>query len=171
MAASGSSRECSSVDPRTPLIVGVGQFTENIDDPGYRGMSAVELATAAARAALTDTGADEDAIAKAIDVVVGLRQFEISGPMPTKLGKSNNYPRSVMQRVGADPARAVLEPVGGQGPQKLVTEFGGAIAAGKADVVMIIGSEPGSTARYFAERDDKPDFTEHVDGQLEDRGH
>jgi acetyl-CoA C-acetyltransferase len=171
MAASGSSRECSSVDPRTPVIVGVGQFTENIDDPGYRGMSAVELATAAARAALTDTGADEDAVAKAIDVVVGLRQFEISGPMPAKLGKSNNYPRSVMQRVGADPARAVLEPVGGQGPQKLVTEFGGAIAAGKADVVMIIGSEPGSTARYFAERDDKPDFTEHVDGQLEDRGH
>ena len=29
---------------------------------------------------------------------------------------------------------------------------------------MIIGSEPGSTARYFAERDDKPDFTERVDG-------
>ena len=36
---------------------------------------------------------------------------------------------------------------------------------------MIIGSEPGSTARYFADRDDKPDFTEHVGGQLEDRGH
>ena len=39
-----------AVDPRTPVIVGVGQFTENIDDPGYRGMSAVELATEAARA-------------------------------------------------------------------------------------------------------------------------
>ena len=76
-----------------------------------------------------------------------------------------------MQRIGADPTRAVLEPVGGQGPQKLVTEFGGAIAAGDIDVAMIIGSEPGSTARYFADRDDKPDFTEHVDGQLEDRGH
>jgi len=76
-----------------------------------------------------------------------------------------------MQRIGADPTRAVLEPVGGQGPQKLITEFGGAIAAGDIDVAMIIGSEPGSTARYFADRDDKPDFTEHVDGQLEDRGH
>ncbi len=159
------------VDPRTPVIVGVGQFTENIDDPGYRGMSAVELATEAARAALTDTGADKQAVAEAIDVVVGLRQFEISGPMPAKLGKSNNYPRSVMQRLGAQPARVVIEPVGGQGPQKLVTEFGGAIAGGDADVVMIIGSEPGSTARYFADRDDKPDFTEHIDGQLEDRGH
>jgi acetyl-CoA C-acetyltransferase len=29
------------IDPRTPVIVGVGQFTEKIDDPGYRGMSAV----------------------------------------------------------------------------------------------------------------------------------
>ena len=65
----------------------------------------------------------------------------------------------------------MLEPVGGQGPQKLVTEAGNAIVAGDADVVMIIGSEPGSTARYFANRDDKPDFTEHVEGQLEDRGH
>jgi acetyl-CoA C-acetyltransferase len=171
MAEAKSSRKRSSEDPRTPVIVGVGQFTERIDDPDYRGMSAVDLATAAARAALADTGADVDAVAKAVDVVVGLRQFEISGPMPALLGKSNNYPRSVMRRLGADPARVVLEPVGGQGPQKLVTEFAGAIAAGEIDVAMIIGSEPGSTARYFADRDDKPDFTEHVDGQLDDRGH
>ncbi|TRW82029.1 acetyl-CoA acetyltransferase [Mycolicibacterium sp. 018/SC-01/001] len=159
------------MDPRTPVVVGVGQFTERIDDPGYRGMSAVELATEAARAALTDTGADVAAVAAAIDTVFGLRQFEISGPMPATLGKSNNYPRSVMQRLGGNPARVVLEPVGGQGPQKLVTEAGGLIVAGDADVVMIMGSEPGSTAKYFADRDDKPDFTEHVDGQLEDRGH
>jgi acetyl-CoA C-acetyltransferase len=159
------------VDPRTPVIVGVGQFTENIDDPGYRGMSAVELATEAARAALADTGADPDDVASAVDAVVGLRQFEISAGMPAPLGKSNNYPRSVMHRLGAQPARSIIEPVGGQGPQKLVTEFGTAIANGEADVVMIIGSENGSTLRYFAKRDDKPDFTEHIDGQLEDRGH
>ena len=159
------------VDPRTPVIVGVGQFTENIDDPSYRGMSAVELATEAAKAALTDTGAKADDVAKAVDVVVGLRQFEISAGMPVPLGKSNNYPRSVMQRLGAQPARSVIEPVGGQGPQKLVTEFGNAIAAGEADVVMIIGSENGSTLRTFAKRDDKPDHTEHIDGQMEDRGH
>lgn len=160
-----------AVDPRTPVIVGVGQFMERIDDPGYRGMSGVDLATAAAQAALADTGADATTVAKAIDTVFGLRQFEISGPMPATLGKSNNYPRSVMNRLGGDPARVVLEPVGGQSPQKLVTEAGNAIIAGDADVVMIMGSEPGSTAKYFSKRDDKPDFTEHVDGQLEDRGH
>jgi acetyl-CoA C-acetyltransferase len=160
-----------AVDPRTPVLVAVGQFTERIDDPDYRGMSAVDLATEAVRAALTDTGVDPAVIAEAIETVYGLRQFEISGPMPATLGKSNNYPRSVMNRVGGNPARVVLEPVGGQGPQKLVTEAGTAIAAGEVDVAMIIGSEPGSTARYFAKREDKPDFTEHVDGQLEDRGH
>ena len=160
------------VDPRTPVIVGVGQFTERIDDPDYRGMSAVELATEAARAALADTGADVAAVSKAIDAFVGLRQFEICTPFADPpLGASDNYLRSVAKRVGADPARAVLEPIGGNGPQKLVTEFGGAIAAGDIEVALILGSEPGSTTKYFANRDDKPDFTEHVGGQLDDRGY
>src|SRR6478609_819716 len=147
------------VDPRTPVLVGVGQFTERIDDADYRGMSAVELATEAARAALVDTGVGQSKVAAAIDTVYALRQFEISGPMPAALGKSNNYPRSVMNRLGGNPARVVLEPVGGQSPQKLVTEAGNTIVAGDADVVMIMGSEPGSTARYYANRDHKPDFT------------
>ena len=75
------------------------------------------------------------------------------------------------RRVGADPARAVLESIGGNGPQKLTTEFAGSIAAGEIEVALILGSEPGSTAKYFAGRDDKPDFTEEVGGQLEDRGY
>ena len=170
------------VNPRTPVIVGVGQFTERIDDPDYRGMSAVDLATAAVRAALDDTGADVDAVARAIEVFAGLRQFEICTPFgKPPLGASDNYVRSVAQRIGADPARAVLEPIGGNGPQKLVTEFAGAIAAGDYEVVLLLGSEPGSTAKYFSDRArasaatgeefDKPDFTEHVGGQLEDRGY
>ncbi len=161
-----------AVDPRTPVLVGVGQFTERIDDPSYRGMSAVDLATAATQAALADTGVDVGTVASAIEVFVGLRQFEICTPIPKPpLGASDNYLRSVARRVGADPARAVLEPIGGNGPQKLVTEFAGAIAAGDIEVALILGSEPGSTAKYFAGRDNKPDFTEHVGGQLEDRGY
>lgn len=159
------------ISPRTPVLVGVGQFTERIDDPGYRGMSSVELATAAAVAALTDTGADAVSVAAAIDTILGLRQFEISGRAPTPLGGSNNYPRSVAARIGASPLRSIIEPIGGQGPQHAVTEFAGAIAAGEAEVVMVLGSENGSTLRYFAKRDDKPDHSETIDGQLEDRGY
>src|ERR1700749_1016937 len=161
-----------AVDPRTPVVVGVGQFTERIDDAGYRGMSSVDLATEAVRAALADTGADVGAVAQAIEVFAGLRQFEIWTPFTKPpLGCSDNYVRSVATRVGADPPRAVLEPSGGNGPQKLMTEFAGTIAAGDIEVALILGSEPGSTAKYFAGRDDKPDFTEDIGGQLEDRGY
>lgn len=160
------------VDPHTPVLVGVGQFTERIDDPDYRGMSSVELATEAVRAALADTGADVAAVAEAIEVFVALRQFEICTPFSeAPLGCSDNYPRSVAARIGADPARAVLEPLGGHGSQKVVTEFCGAVAAGDAEVVLVLGSENGSTLRYFAGRDDKPDHSEQVGGQLEDRGY
>ena len=31
------------VDPRTPVVVGVGQFTERIDDPSYQGVIEEEL--------------------------------------------------------------------------------------------------------------------------------
>ncbi|MDF2584092.1 MAG: acetyl-CoA acetyltransferase [Mycobacterium sp.] len=160
------------VDPRTPVIVGAGQFTERVDAPDYRGMSSVELATEAVRAALADTGADPGAVAAAIEVFVALRQFEICTPFSeAPLGCSDNYPRSVAARIGADPARAVLEPLGGHGSQKVVTEFSGAIAAGDAEVVLVLGSENGSTLRYFAGRDDKPDHSERIGGQLEDRGY
>ncbi|WP_066899203.1 acetyl-CoA acetyltransferase [Mycolicibacterium houstonense] len=159
------------VDPRTPVIVGVGQFTERIDLDGYRGMSSVELATEAARAALHDCGADTAAVAQAIDTVAGTRQFEISGPQSVTLGVSNNYPRSVARHVGAEPARAILEVIGGQSPQHLVTEFSAAIAAGEAEVVLLFGSENTSTLRHFSKRDDKPDHSETIDGQLEDRGY
>ncbi|MBB3749820.1 acetyl-CoA C-acetyltransferase [Mycolicibacterium sp. BK634] len=160
------------VDPRTPVIVGVGQFTERIDDPDYRGMSAVDLATEAVRAAITDTGADVNAVTKAIQVFAGLRQFEICTPFASApLGASDNYIRSVAQRVGADPERAVLESIGGNGPQKLVTEFAGAIAAGDIEVALILGSENGSTLKTFAGKDDKPDHSETVGGQLDDRGY
>lgn len=158
-----------NLDPATPVIVGVGQFTERIEDPGYRGMSSVELATAAAQAALHDCGADATAVAAAIDTVAGIRQFEISGRTPAPMGKSNNYPRSVARRIGAAPARAILEPIGGQGPQHLVTELAGVIAAGEAEVVMIFGSENTSSIRYFADRE-KPDHSDTVEGSLEDRG-
>ena len=161
----------SGIDPRTPVLVGVGQASERIDDAGYQRLSAVELAASAARQALADAGADSAAVAAAIDTVAGVRQFEISSPYArAPLGRSNNYPRSVARRLGTTPTRAILEIAGGQAPQHLVTELGGSIAAGAAEVVLIFGSEAISTARHLSGAPAKPDFTEQVDGDLEDRG-
>ncbi|MFD2396249.1 enoyl-CoA hydratase-related protein [Prauserella oleivorans] len=73
-------------------------------------------------------------------------------------------------RVGANPRRAVLEVVGGQGPQHLVNEFAATIADGGCEVALLFGSEAISTAQHLAGAEDKPDFTEHAEGSLEDRG-
>lgn len=155
------------IDPRTPVIVGIGQIADPIDSPSYRRLSAVGLAAEAARIAVEDAGIDP----ATIDTVAGVRQFEISTPQArAPLGRSDNYPRSVAQQIGADPSRAVLEVVGGQSPQHLITEFARAIAHGEAETVVIFGSEAISTTRGLAGQDDAPDYTETVGGQLEDRG-
>jgi len=161
-----------SLDPRTPVVIGVGQASERLGDPGYRRRSPVDLAADAAREALADTGADPDTVAAAIDTVAGIRQFENSVPgARAPLGRSDNYPRSVASRIGSSPARAILEVSGGQAPQHLVSEFAAVIAAGRAEAVLLFGSEAISTIEHFAGAQDRPDFTEHTGGSLEDRGY
>src|SRR5262249_28280598 len=70
----------NGIDPRTPVVVGVGQASERLGDPGYRRRSPVELAADAALAALEDTGADESAVADAIDTVAGVPP--VANPRP-----------------------------------------------------------------------------------------
>ncbi|MEJ8280860.1 acetyl-CoA acetyltransferase [Pseudonocardia spirodelae] len=162
-----------SLDPRTPVVVGVGEASERIGAPGYAALSPVGLGAAAAAAALADTGADPAAVAAALTVVAGVRQFEMSVPgAVAPLGRADNFPRAVARRIGADPPRAVLDVVGGQSPQRLVTEFAGAIARGGAGAVLLVGAEAISTVRDLLGRPegDRPDFTETVGGTLEDRG-
>jgi acetyl-CoA C-acetyltransferase len=166
------SRRAGGLDPRTPVVVGVGQASERLDTPGYRRRSPVGLAADAALAALADTGGDPAAVAAAVDTVAGIRQFENSHPAArAPLGRSDNYPRSVAARIGACPARAVLEVSGGQAPQHLVSESAATIAAGSSEVTLVFGSEAISTVERYAAADDRPDFTEHAGGSLEDRGY
>jgi acetyl-CoA C-acetyltransferase len=162
----------AGLDPRTPVLVGGGQAIDRLDAADYARLSAVGLAARAAQAALADCGTDPAAVAAAVDTIAGVRQFEITSPFArAPLGRADNYPRAVAARIGADPERAILEVSGGQAPQHLVTELAGSIAAGAAEVVLIVGSEAISTARHFAGTDDRPDFTETVGGSLEDRGY
>jgi len=162
----------NQLGPRTPVVVGVGQASERLDAPAYRRRSPVDLAADAARQALADTGADPAAVAAAIDTVAGVRQFENSVPRArAPLGRSDNYPRSVAGRIAASPARAVLEISGGQAPQHLVNEFAAVIAGGGSQVTLLFGSEAISTIEHYARESERPDFTEHAEGSLEDRGY
>lgn len=155
----------------TPIIIGVGEASERIDAPDYAALSPADLAGRAAQAALDDAGAARP-LAAELDLIAAIRQFEISGPKAVApFGCSNNFPRSVARRIGADPKRAILEPVGGQGPQHLVNELSQAIARGEVGMALICGSEAISTVRHLMTRGESRDWSETVEGDLEDRGY
>jgi len=164
----------TAVDPRTPVLVGVGQVAERVDDADYRGLSPIDLAVVAARAAVTDSGGHGQTVIEAIDTIACTRQFEDSLPgAPAPLGKSTKCPVSVGNRLGAAPKRAVLDVAGGQSPQHLATEFAREIAAGNADVVLLAGAEAISTIRHLAKSGNKPDFSDDPPdprNSYEDRG-
>ena len=157
------------MDDSTPVIIGVGEASEQIDSPGYRALSPADLAGEAAAAALDDA-LDRAAIAPEISVIAAIPQFEASGLAPSPFGRADNFPRAVARRIGADPARAILETLGGQGPQHLVNEFAQAIGAGQTDLVLLCGAEAISSVRHLVSRGETRDWSEAIGGQLEDRG-
>ena len=92
---------------RTPVIIGVGQYTDRLDSPQYRGLSSVELAVEAAGCACRDARDDARLVAQ-IDGIGALRTFEDSIPRySTPFGKSDNFPHSIARRLGATARTAV----------------------------------------------------------------
>lgn len=155
----------------TPVIIGVGQYSERLQDEGYEALSPMDLAGNALQAAIDDAEAGGD-LPAAIDTICAIRQFEISYPEAiAPFGRSDNPPRSIGKRVGARPKRAILEVAGGQGSQKMVGELASEIAQGRCHVAAIAGSEATSTVRRLFTSSDRPDWSETVGGQIEDRGY
>ncbi|WP_424326364.1 acetyl-CoA acetyltransferase [Gordonia sp. (in: high G+C Gram-positive bacteria)] len=160
------------LDPTTPVIVGVGQAAQRIDDADYEPLGEADLAAQAVRAALADTGTDVAELASTIDTAVAVRSFERSSPASSSpFGRPDNMPRAVGRRTGIDPRRAVAEVTGGQSPQHLVNEFCGEIAAGRSSSVVLFGAEVMSTVRHAMKNGAHLDFAETVGGQLDDRGY
>ena len=158
------------MDDRTPVVIGVGEASERIGAADYAALSPVELASRASRAALDDALSCA-ALAPHIDTIAAVRQFEVSiAGAVAPFGRSDNVPRAVARRIGANPARAILEPVGGQGPQHLVNELCGRIADGEIGLALICGAEAISTVRHLTSRGETRDWSEEIGGELEDRG-
>ncbi|MGP0031693.1 MAG: acetyl-CoA acetyltransferase [Acidimicrobiales bacterium] len=114
-------------DPRTPVLVGVGTAQDSAP--------VVELMTAACRSAALDAAAP--ALLPALDRIV-VPQGSWALPDPA---------RAVAARLGARSARTYLGQVG-VSQQELIDDALESIAAGRADVVMVVGGE----ARAFARR-------------------
>lgn len=171
----------------TPVIVGVGQFAERLDARDYRGLSAVQIAVEASRAAFADalslkahSGLEAhsrleahsglEALAGKVGFIGTTRTFEDSAPqLAFPFGKSNNFPRSICRRLGIDPEFAVWEDAGGNTPQSLVSEACERIADGDYQAALLTGAEAISTARHLQRQGVEVDWSEEVEGQVEDR--
>ncbi len=160
----------SGVADNTPVVIGVGQFSERVGEPGYAERSHMDLAGAALAAAIADAGASQP-LAGALDTLAAIRQFEISATRySAPFGHADNVPRAIASRVGANPERAILDIVGGQGPQKLVGELAAEIAAGRSKMAAVVGAEAISTMRAILGRGETRDWSETHGGTIEDRG-
>ena len=154
----------------TPVIIGVGQYSERVGEPDYAALSYMDLAGRALQVAIDDCAATGE-VAPAIDTLACIRQFEISrADRDPPFGGPDNRPRAIARRVGADPRRAILSTTGGQTNQQLLGEFATAIAAGESEVAVVVGSEAISTALALAAKGESPDWSEEVGGELEDHG-
>ena len=117
-------------DPRTPVLVGVGQLTRHpatVDDCP----EPTALMEQAARRAGDDSGTGDALLRRADSVqVVDLMAWRYADPG-----------RALAGRLGATPRETARSTVGGNSPQMLVNEAALAIAAGTSDVVLIAGCE------------------------------
>jgi acetyl-CoA C-acetyltransferase len=131
-----------AVDPRTPVVVGVGQTEQHVDDPA-EALEPIDLLSGAVRVALDDAGA---ARTLAVDTI-GIVQI-ISWPYAD--------PGALLGRqLGLDDVRATaVTTVGGNSPQLLLTTLAHDIARGDADVVVVGGAECMRT-RWRARREPK----------------
>ena len=114
------------IDPRTPVIVGVGQAVQRVADPGAAA-EPVDLLADAARSALDDAGA-----ALRIDTVAIAEIISWRYPDPGAL---------LARRLGIEPRTTILTTTGGNSPQMLVNRLGAAILAGEHDAVLVGGVE------------------------------
>lgn len=145
-----------SIDPRTPVLVGIAQRVDRDSAPG-KGLSPQDAMAAVAKAAIADSKGVN--IAAAIDAIVVTRLFQDSG-FPAPFGHQNNLPWSVGQRIGASPRRTLYGPVGGNTPQMLVNVFAEHIQNGEHDVVLLAGCEPIRSQAHAAKAGLKLDWSE-----------
>ena len=140
-----------SIDPRTAVIVGVGQISQRVDR-GEAPLEPVDLIVEAARAAETDSGGT--GVLTALDSlrIVSLLSWRYHDPGAL-----------VAERVGARPKHTLYTGPGGNTPQSLVNRSARDIQSGAADVVLIGGAEAWRTRNAMRGDGGKPSWTVQPD--------
>src|SRR5262245_46403051 len=132
------------MDPRAPVIVGVGQVSQRV--AASEAAPPIALCADAARAAEQDSGAS---LLSRTDIVAIVQI--VSWPYPD--------PGALLARMlGIEPRATAVSTVGGNSPQLLVNEFAERIQRGECDVVLIGGGESMYT-RWRARREPRFELT------------
>jgi acetyl-CoA C-acetyltransferase len=132
------------IDPRTPILVGAGQFTQRTarEDKLRDSLDPIGMLEKASRLALADTGRSE-ALLRAIDTVAVVRFTADSpgeqGRLPKRMFR--NPPLSLARRLDAAPRRTLYSATGGNTPQWLVNRTAEEIASGECDAALLVGAE------------------------------
>lgn len=136
-----------SIDPRTPVVVGVGQVA-NRPDRGDDEVEPVELVARAARAAEADSGGA--GVLAALDSVrvVKLLSWRYRDPGTLIAGL-----------VGATPRQSIYTTDGGQTPVALLNRTALDIAAGDLDVALLCGGETWRTRQRYRSAGEAPPWT------------
>jgi len=131
------------IDPRTPILVGGGQFTQRTARTGQldQSLDPIAMLEKASRLALADTGAS-NALLRTIDTVSVVRFTADSsdvGRLPNRTFR--NPPLSLSRKLGTNPRRMFYTSAGGNTPQWLVNRTAEEIANGECDAALLVGAE------------------------------
>jgi acetyl-CoA C-acetyltransferase len=127
-----------SIDPRTPVVVGVGQYLHRAADLADA-LEPVALMERATLAAVADAGLDGLGTVDSVRVV-GLLSWKYADPALV-----------LSDRLGWTPRETAVTTMGGNSPQSLVNATSKQILAGELDVVVLTGGEA-SRSRSRARR-------------------
>jgi acetyl-CoA C-acetyltransferase len=114
----------------TPVLIGAGQLTQRDVDPAAA-KEPLEMMIEVARRAAEDAGAGVRLLARLDTVaVVNVMSWHYANP-----------PRSLGERLGAQPTQELYTRVGGNTPQFLINEIAAQIAAGRVRLALVAGAE------------------------------
>jgi acetyl-CoA C-acetyltransferase len=154
----------------TPILIASGQYVFRDEVTAETVMSPLDIAAKAANVAIAAANAQGE-LASQIDTIAFVRGFTDSVPGGQgPFGSSNNMPRSLAKRIGADPQRAIYGREGGHSPQRFVNEFAEKIAAGEMSLGLIAGAEAIGIVKQVTKAGLAVDWSETVDGDLDNRG-
>lgn len=139
------------VDPRTPVLVGVGQLNQRTapDAPFAEIPEPIDLVERAARLAAEDAGSGE--LLTNVDTISIANIFSWEYRDPGRL---------LADRLGAAPKRTFYTGPSGNSPQLLVNHAAADILAGDADVVLVGGAEMWRSRSKLMAANVKPNWTE-----------